>query len=244
MSRARGAVPSRASAVSPGSPVEQVDEVEEDQRWMRRALALARRGLGATRPNPMVGAVVVRGGQLLGQGFHRRAGTPHAEINAMAGLGRRAAGATLYVTLEPCCHTGRTAPCTTAVIAAGLARVVVGVRDPNPLVNGRGIAQLRRAGIRVDVATGNVAAACRELNRPFFTWIQQHRPLVTLKVAASLDGFIADGRAGRAAAPVWITGREARASAHELRSQHDAVLVGAGTVRADNPRLTVRHHTG
>ena len=240
MSRARRAVSAKASEFSAISRVEEVELVEADQRWMRRALALARRGRGATRPNPMVGAVVVRGGRLLGQGFHRRAGTPHAEINALAGLGRRAAGATLYVTLEPCCHTGRTAPCTTAVIAAGLARVVVGVRDPNPLVNGRGIAQLRRAGIRVEVAAGKVAIACRELNRPFFTWIQQHRPLVTLKVAASLDGFIADGRSARVAAPVWITGREARAATHALRSQHDAILIGAGTVRADNPLLTVR----
>ena len=174
----------------------------------------------------------------MGEGFHRRAGGPHAEINALAGLGKRAAGATMYVTLEPCCHTGRTAPCTTALIAAGIARVVVGVRDPNPLVNGRGIAQLRRAGIRVDVAC--LEDQCRELNRPFFTWVRRRRPLVTLKVAATLDGFIADRVPRKSGARVWITGRAARAAAHVLRSEHDAILVGAGTVLADDPRLTVR----
>ena len=119
---------------------------EEDWSWMRKALALARRGQGATRPNPMVGAVVVRKGRLLGEGFHRRLGEPHAEVNALAGLGRRAVGATVYVTLEPCCHTGRTAPCTDALVAAGVSRVVVAVRDPNPLVDGRGVTRLRRAG--------------------------------------------------------------------------------------------------
>lgn len=211
---------------------------ERDRRWMRVALDLAGRGRGATRPNPMVGAVVVRGGRRLGEGFHRRAGSPHAEINALSGLGRRAAGATMYVTLEPCCHTGRTAPCTAALIAAKIARVVVGVRDPNPLVNGRGIALLRRAGIRVDVAC--LKDECRELNRPFFMWVRHDRPLVTLKAAATLDGFMADRAPRAAGARVWITGPAARAAAHVLRSEHDAILVGAGTVLADDPRLTVR----
>ncbi len=189
----------------------------------------------------MVGAVLVRGGRLLAEGFHRRAGEPHAEINALAALSKRgghAAGATIYVNLEPCCHTGRTAPCADALIAAGVSRVVVGVRDPNPLVNGRGIARLRRRGIRVDV--GGLEDECRTLNRPFFVWVRESRPLVTLKVAATLDGFIADGTTRPKAAPVWITGPAAREAAHELRAGHDAVLVGAGTVRADNPRLTVR----
>jgi diaminohydroxyphosphoribosylaminopyrimidine deaminase/5-amino-6-(5-phosphoribosylamino)uracil reductase len=214
------------------------DAREGDTRWMRRALALARRGRGSTRPNPMVGAVVVRNGRVIGEGFHRRAGDPHAEVNALERLGRRAAGATVYVTLEPCCHTGRTAPCTGALVAAGVARVVVGVRDPNPVVNGRGIARLRRAGIRVDV--GCLEEECRELNRPFFTWVSQQRPLVTLKVAATLDGFIAERGSRKIAAPVWITGPVARAAVHALRAEHDAILVGAGTVLADDPRLTPR----
>lgn len=205
---------------------------------MARALALARRGRGTTRPNPMVGAVVVRGGRVVGEGFHRRAGTPHAEIHALAGLGKRAVGATIYVTLEPCCHTGRTAPCTTALINADVARVVVGVRDPNPLVNGRGVAVLRRAGIRVDV--GCLQDQAQALNLPFFTWVKERRPLVTLKAAATLDGFIAPAKAGKGGAPIWITGAAARAEAHVLRDSHDAILVGAGTVLADNPRLTVR----
>ncbi|MES1205244.1 MAG: bifunctional diaminohydroxyphosphoribosylaminopyrimidine deaminase/5-amino-6-(5-phosphoribosylamino)uracil reductase RibD [Pseudomonadota bacterium] len=224
-----------------GAAKTEIADVSSDMRWMRRALALAQRGRGSTRPNPVVGAVVVRRGRLYGEGFHQRAGGPHAEIEALARLARSpggAAGATVYVTLEPCCHTGRTAPCTEALVAARVARVVVGVRDPNPLVDGRGIARLRRAGIRVDV--GCLEDECRALNLPFFTWIRQRRPLVTLKAAATLDGFIADGRPRRNAAPVWITGPQARAVAHQMRAEHDAVLVGAGTVRDDNPRLTVR----
>jgi diaminohydroxyphosphoribosylaminopyrimidine deaminase/5-amino-6-(5-phosphoribosylamino)uracil reductase len=205
---------------------------------MRRALVMAARGRGTTTPNPLVGAVVVRGGKILAEGFHRRPGEPHAEVQALAKLGGRAPGATVYVNLEPCAHLGRTGPCADAVRAAGVSRVVVGVRDPNPLVNGRGIQRLRRAGIRVDV--GCLEAESRAINRSFFVWIRDRRPLVTLKVAASLDGIIAD-RAPRArAAPVWITGDEARAAAHRLRAEHDAILVGAGTVRADDPLLTVR----
>jgi len=205
---------------------------------MRRALALARRGAGTTRPNPMVGAVVVRRGRVLAEGYHRRPGSPHAEVDALAKLGGRAAGATVYVSLEPCDHLGRTPPCTRALLEAGVARVVVGVRDPNPLVDGRGIARLRRAGVQIDV--GCLASECRDLNRAFFIWVTRKRPLVTLKVAASWDGFIADGLARPALAPAWLTGPEARAAAHALRAAHDAVLVGAGTVRADDPLLTDR----
>ena len=210
-----------------------------DERLMRRALALAAQGRGSTRPNPLVGAVIARGGRVVAEGFHRRAGAPHAEVNALARLSPGAArGATLYVNLEPCCHTGRTGPCTAAILAAGIGRVVVGARDPNPLVDGRGIARLRRAGVRVDV--GCLEAESRALNRAFATWVREGRPLVTLKAAASLDGFIADGRPTRARAPAWITGPEARRVAHELRATHDAVLVGSGTVLADDPHLTVR----
>jgi diaminohydroxyphosphoribosylaminopyrimidine deaminase/5-amino-6-(5-phosphoribosylamino)uracil reductase len=209
---------------------------------MRRALELAARGRGTTRPNPVVGAVVARAGRVLAEGFHRRAGLPHAEVNALARLPAGAArGATLYVNLEPCCHTGRTGPCTEAIIAAGLGRVVVGCLDENPLVYGRGVARLRRAGVRVEV--GCLEAESRAANRAFSLWARARRPLVTLKAAASLDGFIAESnhfrpRARRA--PVWITGPEARREAHALRAAHDAVLVGSGTVLADDPRLTVR----
>jgi diaminohydroxyphosphoribosylaminopyrimidine deaminase/5-amino-6-(5-phosphoribosylamino)uracil reductase len=186
-----------------------------------------------------VGAVVARGGRVVAEGFHRRAGAPHAEVNALARLTPGAArGATLYVNLEPCCHTGRTGPCTEAILAAGIARVVVGIRDPNPLVDGRGVARLRRAGVRVDV--GCLEEESRALNRAFAIWVRARRPLVTLKAAASLDGFIADGRPRKRRAPAWITGPEARRVAHELRAAHDAVLVGSGTVLADDPHLTVR----
>ena len=211
---------------------------DADQRFMRRALLLARRGGRATRPNPMVGAVIVRDGQILAEGYHRRPGAPHAEIDALARLGGRAPGATLYVTLEPCSHTGRTPPCTEAVLASGVTRVVVAVRDPNPLVDGRGFAKLRRAGVTVEV--GCLEQTCRELNRPFFVWIREKRPLVTMKAAATWDGFIADGRPRGKAAPVWLTGPAAREAAHALRAAHDAILVGAGTVQADDPRLTDR----
>ncbi len=201
---------------------------------MRRALALAERGRGSTRPNPVVGAVVVRGGRVLAEGYHHRAGEAHGEIDALAHLGGRAPGATIYVNLEPCCHTGRTGPCTRALIASGVHRVVVGTLDPNPRINGRGVSLLRRAGIRVDV--GCLEAESREANRGFFVWVRDKRPLVTLKAAATLDGFIASASGARE----WITGPEARRAAHELRAAHDAILVGAGTVRVDDPRLTVR----
>jgi diaminohydroxyphosphoribosylaminopyrimidine deaminase/5-amino-6-(5-phosphoribosylamino)uracil reductase len=210
-----------------------------DERLMRRALALAARGRGTTRPNPIVGCVIARGGRVIAEGFHVRAGQPHAEVDALAHLPPGGArGATLYVNLEPCCHTGRTGPCTEAILSAGIARVVVGCRDPNPVVDGRGSARLRRAGVRVDV--GCLEAESLAANHAFAIWARERRPLVTLKAAASLDGFIADGRPRSKAAPAWITGPEARRAAHELRAAHDAVLVGSGTVLADDPQLTVR----
>jgi diaminohydroxyphosphoribosylaminopyrimidine deaminase/5-amino-6-(5-phosphoribosylamino)uracil reductase len=185
-----------------------------------------------------VGAVIVRGGRIVAEGFHVRAGEAHAEVNALRALGGKAPGATMYVTLEPCCHVGRTGPCTKAIEAAGLGRIVVGCRDPNPLVDGRGIGRLRRAGVRVDV--GVLEKQCRDAIRAYAVWICERRPLVTLKAAATLDGFIADGGPRARRAPVWITGPVARREAHVLRAEHDAVLVGVGTVRADDPRLTVR----
>jgi diaminohydroxyphosphoribosylaminopyrimidine deaminase/5-amino-6-(5-phosphoribosylamino)uracil reductase len=210
-----------------------------DLAFMRQALALAEKGRGHTRPNPMVGAVLVRGGRVLARGFHRRAGLPHAEIETLAKKGVRTHGATLYVTLEPCCHLGRTGPCTQAIEAAGIRRVVVGCCDENPLVSGRGILQLRGAGIRVDV--GCLGEECRRLNRTFFKWIRARRPWVTLKVASTLDGFISSLEANpRDPSTRDVTGKLARAHGHILRAQHDAVLVGVGTVLTDNPRLTVR----
>jgi len=209
-----------------------------DETFMRRALALAERGRATARPNPVVGAVIVRGGRVIGEGYHRRAGEAHAEVNAIRSVRGSTRGATLYVTLEPCCHVGRTGPCTEFVLAGGFARVVVGCGDPNPLVDGGGIGRLRRAGIHVDV--GCLEHECREAIRAYAVWIRERRPLVTLKAAATLDGYIADGKPRDRRAPAFLTGREALRAAHELRAAHDAVLVGAGTALADDPQLTVR----
>lgn len=212
---------------------------DEDRRYMREAIRLAERGRGFTRPNPVVGALLVKNGKVLARGFHRRAGLPHAEIEALAQVGMRAPGATLYVTLEPCCHRGRTGPCTEALLAAGINRVVVGCCDENPLVSGRGVALLRRAGVRVDA--GCLKDECRHQNRVFFTWIRSKRPWITMKAAATLDGFIGDRQEKRRAdKDRWITGTPARDYAHVLRADHDALLVGVGTILADDPRLTVR----
>ena len=205
-----------------------------DAAWMARALALAEQGRGSTSPNPMVGAVLVRGSEVVGEGWHRAAGEPHAEAVALQAAGPRAAGATLYVTLEPCAHHGRTPPCADAVVAAGIARVVVALEDPDPRVAGRGLARLRAAGI--PVTTGVEAEAAAEQNAAFLIHRTQGRPRVTVKAAASLDGKVAaaDGTSQ------WITGEAARADAHRLRAEADAIAVGAGTALADDPQLTVR----
>ncbi len=206
----------------------------DDVRWMAHALALAARGRGRTSPNPMVGAVVVKDGALAGQGFHEHAGGPHAEVLALEEAGARARGATLYVTLEPCNHQGRTPPCVEAILRAGIARLVAAVRDPNPRVRGDGARSLVAAGLEVTV--GCLEAEARDLNRVCFTAMERLRPHVTLKCAMTLDGKIADvDRSSR-----WITGEEARQEGHRLRSQSDAVLTGIGTVLADDPALTVR----
>jgi diaminohydroxyphosphoribosylaminopyrimidine deaminase/5-amino-6-(5-phosphoribosylamino)uracil reductase len=209
----------------------------DDTLYMRRALELARLGWGLTSPNPLVGAVIVRDGETLGEGFHARAGEPHAEImalRAVAGRGCPVAGSTMYVTLEPCSTIGRTPRCTDAIVAAGLARVVIGAADPNPAHAGRGVELLRRAGIAVEC--GVEGASCEELNAPFFTWITTKKPLVWLKLAMTLDGKIAtpDGESK------WITGPGARGRVQELRRLADAVLVGGETVRQDHPQLLVR----
>ena len=201
---------------------------------MSLALREASRGLGRTAPNPAVGAVLVRGGRVVGRGHHARAGSPHAEIEALRAAGGRARGADLYTTLEPCNHFGRTPPCSVAVIEAGVARVFVGSRDPNPLVNGKGSSRLRRAG--VEVVAGPLQAECDALNAPWFRFIASGRPFVTLKVAATLDGRIATA----AGDSRWVSGPEARAWVHRLRDRVDAVLVGRGTALADDPRLTTR----
>ncbi|HEX6852544.1 MAG TPA: bifunctional diaminohydroxyphosphoribosylaminopyrimidine deaminase/5-amino-6-(5-phosphoribosylamino)uracil reductase RibD [Candidatus Polarisedimenticolaceae bacterium] len=205
-----------------------------DAAGMEQALALAALGRGTTSPNPSVGCVVVRDGEVVGRGFHARAGGPHAEALAVAQAGERARGATVYVNLEPCAHQGRTPPCAELLVAAGVRRVVAAIVDPNPLVDGRGLARLRAAGI--EVVCGTLADAAEELNAAFLLRQRLGRPLVTLKAAVTVDGRIA-AKGGRAA---WISSPESRRYAHRLRVLHDAIVVGAGTVRADDPRLTVR----
>lgn len=201
---------------------------------MDQALAVAALGEGTVRPNPRVGCIVVRDGEVAGWGFHRAPGEPHAEVLALDRAGERARGATLYVNLEPCAHHGRTPPCVERIVSSGVDRVVASVRDPNPLVDGRGFEALREAGVRVDVGEG--ADEARALNAAFLHWHATGRPRVTLKAAASLDGRTA----ARHGVSRWITGAAARRFAHRLRMRHDAVLVGAATVRADDPMLDVR----
>ncbi|HEY2955311.1 MAG TPA: bifunctional diaminohydroxyphosphoribosylaminopyrimidine deaminase/5-amino-6-(5-phosphoribosylamino)uracil reductase RibD [Candidatus Eisenbacteria bacterium] len=201
---------------------------------MLRALRLAERGRGRTHPNPIVGAVVVRGGRIVGEGWHRAAGRDHAEIVALRAAGERARGATLYSTLEPCAHTGRTPPCVDAVIAAGIRRCVVALKDPHAIVNGRGLRRLRKAGIVVE--TGLCAEPVREALGGYLLAHTKRRPRVTWKVAMTLDGKIADARRRSR----WITGSAARAFGHRMRAAADAVVIGSGTARADDPRLTAR----
>ncbi|MHB1041900.1 MAG: bifunctional diaminohydroxyphosphoribosylaminopyrimidine deaminase/5-amino-6-(5-phosphoribosylamino)uracil reductase RibD [Eubacteriales bacterium] len=201
---------------------------------MKMALDLAARARGRTSPNPMVGAVVVKDGAVIGKGYHLRAGTPHAEVLALEEAGAAAAGATLYITLEPCCHHGRTGPCTEAVIAARVARVVVAMADPNPLVAGEGIRRVREAG--TEVTCGVMGGEAARLNEVFIKYITTRMPFVVAKAAMSLDGKIA-ARTGKSK---WITGPEARDYAHRLRDRYDAIMVGIGTVLTDDPSLTTR----
>ena len=205
-----------------------------EQDYMELALDLARHARGRTSPNPTVGAVIVKDGRVVGTGFHPRAGEPHAEIFALQEAGEQARGATLYVTLEPCSHHGRTPPCVEAIIAAGIREVHIAMIDPNPRVSGRGKAALEAEGIRVVV--GEHEEEARELNETFAHWITTGRPFVIAKFAMSLDGKIAT----KTGASRWITGEEARHHVHELRDQVDAILVGVNTVLADNPQLTTR----
>jgi diaminohydroxyphosphoribosylaminopyrimidine deaminase/5-amino-6-(5-phosphoribosylamino)uracil reductase len=210
------------------------DPTEIDRRHMRRALELAARARGHTSPNPMVGAVLVRDGAVIGEGLHAFAGSDHAEAIALREAEGDAAGATLYVNLEPCCHYGRTPPCADQIVRAGIRRVVASCEDPNPAVRGKGFAALRAAGIQVDV--GLCAEEARRLNEAFFSFIRLGRPFGILKAAASLDGKIST----RTGDSRWITGESARQHVHHLRNEVDAVLVGIGTVLRDDPLLTTR----
>jgi diaminohydroxyphosphoribosylaminopyrimidine deaminase/5-amino-6-(5-phosphoribosylamino)uracil reductase len=201
---------------------------------MRQALQQARKGLGRTSPNPAVGAVIVKDDQVLATGYHRRAGLPHAEVEALNRLGGRAPGATLYVTLEPCNHQGRTPPCTQAILQSGIRKVVVGTEDPNPDVSGGGCRALQKNGVQVE--TGILEAECRRLNEAYFTFVRRKRPFVTVKSALTLDGWAATATGDAR----WITNDRSRRFVHRLRDQVDGILVGVGTVLADNPQLTAR----
>lgn len=209
-------------------------DADVDVRHMRSALELAAGGTGWVSPNPLVGCVVVKDGEVVGRGYHQRFGGPHAEAHALHEAGNRATGAVLYVTLEPCCHTGKTPPCVDAILQARVGRVVVAMRDPNPRVDGGGLACLEAAGVKV--AVGVCEAEARRLNEAFVKYITTRRPFVTSKSAITLDGKIAT----RSGASQWITGEAARAAGHQLRHGNDAILVGIGTVAQDDPQLTTR----
>ncbi|HET8923282.1 MAG TPA: bifunctional diaminohydroxyphosphoribosylaminopyrimidine deaminase/5-amino-6-(5-phosphoribosylamino)uracil reductase RibD [Candidatus Acidoferrum sp.] len=219
---------------------------EHDIRFMQHALELARKGTGLASPNPMVGCVIVREGQIVGEGFHQYEWRDHAEIIALKSAGDKARGATLYVTLEPCNHTGRTGPCTEAIIPAGVHRVVAAMEDPNPVNSGRGFERLRAAGI--DVFTGICEDEARRLNEAFACWIRTKKPFVTLKSALTLDGQLAlpgekqkfASKPGRHSRSNWITSEESRAEVHRMRHASDALLTGIGTILADDPLLTDR----
>ena len=209
-------------------------DLKSKEHYMLRALELAQSAAGRTSPNPLVGAVIVRNGKVVGEGHHKKAGLPHAEIEALAKAGKQARGARMYVNLEPCCHFGRTPPCTDAIIESGIKEVVVGMRDPNKLVGGKGIRILRKAGIKVEV--GVLQAECALMNEVFVKYVRTGLPFVVWKTAISLDGKIATA-SGKSR---WITGPKARQCVHALRDTVDAILVGAGTVVKDDPLLTTR----
>jgi len=206
--------------------------VNDDEKYVARAVELAGRAMGRTFPNPLVGAVIVSRGEVVGEGYHERAGMPHAEVGAIAGAGERARGATLYLNLEPCCHYGKTPPCTDAILGAGISRVVFGIHDPDVKMRGRGAALLREGG--VEVKAGVLAAESLELNMPYVHWKLTGRPFVALKLALTLDGRLS--AAGRR----WVTGVGSREYVHRLRAAMEAVAVGSGTLKADDPQLDRR----
>lgn len=213
--------------------------MESDELVMKKVLRLANMGKGRVSPNPLVGAILIRNGIVVGTGFHHGAGTPHAEIHAIDQAGNRASGSILYLNLEPCCHTDKkTPPCTEAILKSGIKKVVVAMRDPNPKVNGKGIRLLRRHG--VEIQEGVLKKEAEVLNEIFIRYIKTALPFVALKVAATLDGKIASSTG----VSKWITGEKSRQFGHRLRSQYDAILVGKGTVLSDNPELTARLYSG
>jgi len=212
--------------------------MKDDIYWMRKVIRLAEKGRGRTSPNPMVGAILVKDGIPVGEGYHAKAGEPHAEIIALQKAGDKARGATLYINLEPCSHYGKTPPCAPALIEAGVKKVVVGMEDPNPLVKGRGLEMLRNNGIHVEV--GVFKQACLELNEAFSKYIQSGKPFVTLKIAATLDGKIAT----KQGESKWITGESSRRFVHRLRNSADAIIIGIGTILRDDPLLTARMKGG
>lgn len=205
-----------------------------DTFFLKEALKLAKKGMGWTNPNPMVGALIVKGGKIVASGYHKKFGSPHAEIEALKKAREQAKGAILYLNLEPCCHFGKTPPCTDAIIQAGISRVVCSTLDPNPKVSGKGIKQLKKAGL--DVLVGGLKDKAKRLNEAFFTFHQKRRPFVALKFAASLDGKIAT----KTGDSKWITNEKARLFARKLRSKYQAVLVGINTIIKDNPHLGPR----
>ena len=236
MNATRSSVSARTAKLGSRSPNARRagQDRERAEFFMRLALREAKKGVGRTSPNPAVGAVLVKSGRVISRGHHRKAGLPHAEVEAIKRAGARARGADLYTTLEPCGHYGRTPPCARAILEAGLKRVIYASEDPNPIVNGRGIAQLRRAG--VPVASGVLREEANRINRPYFKHVQTGLPWVILKAAITLDGKIATASGDSR----WVTGQQARTYVHRLRDRVDAVLVGANTARIDDPQLTTR----
>jgi diaminohydroxyphosphoribosylaminopyrimidine deaminase / 5-amino-6-(5-phosphoribosylamino)uracil reductase len=226
---------STRSSIDSHSPDDLPDELPDDGRWMARALELARRGIALTHPNPMVGAVLVKNGRAVGEGFHTYASLRHAEVIAIERAGQAGRGGALHVSLEPCCTTGRTGPCTKAIIAAGIKEVYSPMKDPNPAVAGRGFAELKRAGIAVHIG-GVHEEFARETNEDYAKWIQSGLPFVTLKTALTLDGQIAM----RAGSVTWITGKASREAVQRLRHEADGLLTGIGTVLSDDPRMSDR----
>jgi diaminohydroxyphosphoribosylaminopyrimidine deaminase / 5-amino-6-(5-phosphoribosylamino)uracil reductase len=213
---------------------------EHDIRFLQHALALARKGTGLASPNPMVGCVIVRGGEIVGEGFHQYDWRDHAEIVALKTASERARGATMYVSLEPCNHTGRTGPCTEAIIKAGVARVVIATRDKNPKVAGRGMERLQAAGIAAELGLSDIEIEANELNEAFFRWSSSGSPFVTLKSALTLDGQLALPKQGKGRKREWISSEESRAEVQRMRRASDALLTGIGTILADDPLLTDR----
>ena len=213
---------------------------DHDIRFLQHAIALARKGVGLASPNPMVGCVIVRDGEIVGEGFHQYDLLDHAEIVALKSAGEKARGATLYVSLEPCNHTGRTGPCTEAILKAGIARVVVAARDKNPRVAGRGLEKLRSAGVAAEVGPNDIELDAVELNEAFFHWTSAGKPFVTLKSALTLDGQLALPKQGKGKSREWISSEESRAEVQRMRHTSDALLTGIGTILADDPMLTDR----